>query len=152
MCKVVNNHPVCYGWLSSYGPRDEAGSMRKARNIDVALSGISSEVRPKSPHVSRLRPAPSPVPRVQDNVIFKGGTPHGFEAVRRWVALFGDRAAIERFVWGAWHGGLCEDHRRQVHGTVPRLWLRGDVLGFGREGRDHGAQWLGHGWSLVTGQ
>ena len=57
--------------------------------------GISSEVRPKSPHVSRLRPAPSPVPRVQDNVTFKGETPHGFEALRRWVALFGDRAAIE---------------------------------------------------------
>src|SRR5512134_1212176 len=71
-----------------------------------------------------------PVPRVQDNVIIKGGTPHGFEALRRWVALFGDRAAVERSVWGAWHGGVCEDHRRQVHWTVPRIWLRGDVLGF----------------------
>ena len=30
---------------------------------------ISPEVRPKSPHCSRLRPAPSSVPRVQDNVI-----------------------------------------------------------------------------------
>ena len=39
MSKVVNSHPLCYGCVSSYGPRDEAGSMRKARNIDVALSG-----------------------------------------------------------------------------------------------------------------
>src|SRR5713101_378393 len=29
---------------------------------------ISSEVRPKSPHLSRLRPTPSSVPRVQDNI------------------------------------------------------------------------------------
>src|SRR4029079_1702023 len=88
--------------------------------------GILSEVRPKSPHCLRLRPAPSPVPRVQDNVIFKGGTQHGFEALRRWVALFGDRAAVERVVWGAWDGGFRADHRRQVHGTVPRIWIRGD--------------------------
>src|SRR6187551_4006064 len=33
--------------------------------------GILSEVRPKSPHCPRLRPAPSPVPRVQDNVTSK---------------------------------------------------------------------------------
>jgi RNA recognition motif-containing protein len=49
----------------------------EARNIDVALSGNFVGSRPKSPHVSRLRPAPSPVPRAQDNVIIKGGTHMG---------------------------------------------------------------------------
>src|SRR5262249_51574233 len=86
--------------------------------------GISSEVGPKSPHPRVFGPLLPPVPRVQDNVIIKGGTPHGFEALRRWVALFGDRAAVKRFVCGAWDGGVCEDHRRQVHGQVPRIWLR----------------------------
>ena len=57
---------------------------------------ISSEVRPKSPRPLRLWPAPSPVPRAQDNVIIlKGGTPDGFKDLCWWVALFGDRAGVE---------------------------------------------------------
>jgi hypothetical protein len=43
--------------------------------------GILSEVRPKSLHRSRLRPAPSPVPLVQDNVIILKEEP-------RWVRRF----------------------------------------------------------------
>ena len=41
---------------------------RSAASI-VPCPRISPEVRPKSPHLSRLRPAPSPVPRVQDHII-----------------------------------------------------------------------------------
>src|SRR5689334_10295253 len=114
--------------------------------------GISSEVRPKSPHVSRLRPAPSPVPRAQDNVIIKGGTPHGFEDLRRWVALFGDRAAVERFVWRARCGGFSADHHGQIHGPIPWLWIRGNVLGFRGASRDHSAQWLGYGRPDLDGE
>src|SRR6478736_1746313 len=47
---------------SSYGSREEASSLRKVRPATSMLPcpGISSQVSPKSPHVSLLRPAPSP--------------------------------------------------------------------------------------------
>src|SRR4029079_1028949 len=47
---------------SSYGSREEASSLRKVRPATSMLPcpGISSEVRHQAPHVSRLRPAPSP--------------------------------------------------------------------------------------------
>src|SRR5688572_25751438 len=152
---MTHSYPLCYGccivvrasrrsWF--FGSKEEGPQHRCC---------LVRESYRKS-DLSRRLPASSarsfPVSHVQDNVTFKGGTPHGFETLRRWVALFGNRAAVERVVWGAWHGGVCEDHRRQVHGTVPRIWLRGDVLGCRGEGRDHGAQWLGHGWPLVNGQ
>ena len=54
-----------------------------------------------------------------------------FKALRRWVAVFGDRAAIDRNVWGAWHGGLCEDHLVMSRDSRV-VWFRGDVLGCGK--------------------
>ena len=53
---------------------------------------------------------------------------------------------------GTWRGGFCADHHGQVHGTVPWIWLRGDVLGFRGASCDYGAQWLGYGWPDVNGQ
>jgi hypothetical protein len=61
-------------------------------------------------------------------------------------------SAIERFVRRPWGGGFCADHHGQVHGTIPRVWIRGDVLGFRGAGCDYGAERLRYGRPDVDGE
>ena len=70
MCKVVNHHALCYGWVVVVRASRRAGLRGRSATSMLPCPRILSEVRPKSPHCPRLRPAPSPVPRVQDNVTF----------------------------------------------------------------------------------
>src|ERR1043166_6177769 len=81
--------------------------------------------------------------------IFSKEEPNGFEDLCRGFAVFNYRATAERSVCCSRSGDIVSDYYRYVHRPVPRVWIRGDVLGCRSAGGNHCSERYRVGWPHV---